>query len=204
VYVKEQMGHSSILVTVDIYGHLIPSANISFVDRLDETVKQEEKTTLQQNATQAQSAKSRGDAIPPEVADLVGGGGRTRTYDLRIMRPLLWPPELRRHIVNKILILDFHRLFHLLFGRNTPWLGCRPDLPSQWFRSTIRGAAHQHIDDRRGRKPIAPDILLRPHHRLPSCGSIRTTRRTGCVSLSDFEGGGSDRVLTLSARDSCH
>ena len=48
VYVKEQMGHSSIQVTVDIYGHLIPSANVSFVDRLDEAVKQEEKTTLQQ------------------------------------------------------------------------------------------------------------------------------------------------------------
>lgn len=35
VYVKEQMGHSSIQITVDIYGHLIPGANISFVDRLD-------------------------------------------------------------------------------------------------------------------------------------------------------------------------
>ena len=89
VYVKEQMGHSSIQVTVDIYGHLIPSANVSFVDRLDEAVKQEEKTTLQQNATQAQLAKNREDMIPPEVADLIGGGGRTRTYDLRIMRPSL-------------------------------------------------------------------------------------------------------------------
>jgi len=36
VYVKEQMGHSSIQVTVDIYGHLIPGANVCFVDRLDE------------------------------------------------------------------------------------------------------------------------------------------------------------------------
>jgi hypothetical protein len=36
VYVKEQMGHSSIQVTVDINGHLIPGANVSFVDRLDE------------------------------------------------------------------------------------------------------------------------------------------------------------------------
>ena len=36
VYVKEQMGHSSIQVTVDIYGHLIPGANVSYVDRLDE------------------------------------------------------------------------------------------------------------------------------------------------------------------------
>ena len=35
VYVKEQMGHSSIQVTVDIYGHLIPGANVSFVDWLD-------------------------------------------------------------------------------------------------------------------------------------------------------------------------
>ena len=35
VYVKEQMGHSSIQVTVDIYVHLIPGANASFVDTLD-------------------------------------------------------------------------------------------------------------------------------------------------------------------------
>lgn len=53
VYVKEQMGHSSIQVTVDIYGHLIPGANVSFVDQLDEAPAKEEKTTLQQNATGA-------------------------------------------------------------------------------------------------------------------------------------------------------
>jgi Site-specific recombinase XerD len=34
-YVKEQMGHSSIQVTADVYGHLIPGANISWVDGLD-------------------------------------------------------------------------------------------------------------------------------------------------------------------------
>ncbi len=33
-YVKEQMGHSSIQVTVDIYGHVIPGANRQAVDRL--------------------------------------------------------------------------------------------------------------------------------------------------------------------------
>src|SRR5215469_5767001 len=47
-YVKEQMGHSSIQVTADVYGHLIPGANISWVDRLDE------ETTPQQSATPAQ------------------------------------------------------------------------------------------------------------------------------------------------------
>lgn len=34
-YVKEQMGHSSIQVTVDTYGHFIPGANKQAVDRLD-------------------------------------------------------------------------------------------------------------------------------------------------------------------------
>ena len=34
-YVKDQMGHSSIQVKVDVYGHLVPSANIACVDRLD-------------------------------------------------------------------------------------------------------------------------------------------------------------------------
>ena len=38
VYVKEQMGHSSIQMTVDIYGHLIPSSNRAAVNQLD-TVK---------------------------------------------------------------------------------------------------------------------------------------------------------------------
>jgi integrase len=34
--VKEQMGHSSIQVTVNIYGHLIPGGNRQAVDRLDD------------------------------------------------------------------------------------------------------------------------------------------------------------------------
>ena len=89
VYVKEQMGHSSIQVTVDIYGHLIPGANVSFVDRLDE--KSEEKTGegQQQNATQAQPASEAETAIPPEALEFIGGGAWTRTTDLRIMRPSL-------------------------------------------------------------------------------------------------------------------
>src|SRR3990167_1762192 len=48
VYVKEQMGHSSIQVTVDCYGHLIPGGNKQAVDRLD--------TPLAQPAFHAESA----------------------------------------------------------------------------------------------------------------------------------------------------
>ena len=35
-YVKEQLGHHSIQITVDLYGHLIPGANRAAVDRLDD------------------------------------------------------------------------------------------------------------------------------------------------------------------------
>jgi integrase len=35
VYVKEQLGHSSIQMTVDIYGHLLPSSNREMVNCLD-------------------------------------------------------------------------------------------------------------------------------------------------------------------------
>jgi len=38
-YVQEQMGHSSIQVTADIYGHLIPGSNKAAVDRLDAPIR---------------------------------------------------------------------------------------------------------------------------------------------------------------------
>ena len=38
VYVKDQLGHSSIQITVDIYGHLVPGANRQAVARLDNDV----------------------------------------------------------------------------------------------------------------------------------------------------------------------
>ena len=85
-YVKEQMGHSSIQVTVDVYGHLVPGANIAWVDRLDA------ETSQQQNATPAQpeakKAPDQGKVLPPEVIDAVrdkvGERGRNRTFNLLI------------------------------------------------------------------------------------------------------------------------
>jgi site-specific recombinase XerD len=66
-YVKEQIGHHSIQVTVDIYGHLIPGANRKAVDCLDdrnprkcETRKSSARKSLQQPAaTSALSASLR-------------------------------------------------------------------------------------------------------------------------------------------------
>src|SRR5439155_5141105 len=62
-YVKDQMCHSSIQITVDTYGHLIPGADIAWVDRLDS------KMVLQQNATQAQPAESYSEQERVEVAE---------------------------------------------------------------------------------------------------------------------------------------
>jgi len=38
-YVKAQLGHSSISITVDTYGHLIPGTNKAAVDRLDDATR---------------------------------------------------------------------------------------------------------------------------------------------------------------------
>jgi integrase len=56
-YVKEQLGHSSIQVTVDIYGHLIPSANRAAVDKLDAQPVRNPDATDSPQASTGESAK---------------------------------------------------------------------------------------------------------------------------------------------------
>lgn len=46
-YVKEQMGHHSIQITVDTYGHLIPGANRAAADRLSATILTPAKAAAQ-------------------------------------------------------------------------------------------------------------------------------------------------------------
>src|SRR5436305_11205861 len=57
VYVKEQMGHSSIQQTVDIYGHLIPRGDIRYVDRLDENARKRTSKRLQATQPDATPAQ---------------------------------------------------------------------------------------------------------------------------------------------------
>ena len=52
-YIKVQMGYSSIQVMVDVSGHLVPGADISWADRFDAT------TTTQHNATLRNQTKVR-------------------------------------------------------------------------------------------------------------------------------------------------
>jgi integrase len=56
-YVKEQMGHSSIQVTVDVYGHLVPSANRAAVDKLDAIPIRIPDASEEENADAAKSGK---------------------------------------------------------------------------------------------------------------------------------------------------
>ena len=59
-YVRDQLGHSSIQVTVDLYGHLVPGGNRAAMDRLD--------TTTRRNPDATEPADSEA-AASPEVVD---------------------------------------------------------------------------------------------------------------------------------------
>jgi hypothetical protein len=48
-YVKEQMGHHSIKITVDTYGHLMPGGNKAAVDRLETTTIRKPDATAKGN-----------------------------------------------------------------------------------------------------------------------------------------------------------
>ena len=61
-YVKEQMGHHSIKVTVDIYGHLVPGSNKAAVDRLDVTGRNP-RATEDDNGATARAATPRQEMV---------------------------------------------------------------------------------------------------------------------------------------------
>ncbi len=87
-YVKEQMGHSSIQVTVDTYGHLIPGADIAWADKLD-AVPTAPQLIPQPPATPAQPDEAEIDAETRQLLENIDGPARIRTLDQRIMSPLL-------------------------------------------------------------------------------------------------------------------
>ena len=91
MYVKTRWGHSSIQVTVDTYGHLIPGqpSHLLIGSMWTKRAVRGPKTSSNKTQPRRNYPKRAKMEISPELADLIGGGGRTRTYDLRIMRPSL-------------------------------------------------------------------------------------------------------------------
>jgi len=81
-YVKDQMGHSSIQITVDTYGHLIPGADIAWVDRLDA------KTTPHQSAPGTHQAENESEEKRAEVLEKVWLPPRDSNPDMLIQSQL--------------------------------------------------------------------------------------------------------------------
>ena len=72
------------------YGHLIPGADVSYVDRLDHKSKKTKKGGAKRpSATPAQPRENTETEACSYPVDLIGGGGRDRTVDLGVMNPTL-------------------------------------------------------------------------------------------------------------------
>jgi integrase len=79
-YLQAQMGHSSIRVTLDLYGHLFPDANRGVLDKLD-------ALTTPSRPHRAKAPKMTPKGKVPITRDLEDGSDGTRTRDLRRDRP---------------------------------------------------------------------------------------------------------------------
>jgi len=107
-YIRDQLGHHSIKVTVDIYGHHEPGKNKDAVDRLDD-----DATTRNLYATSNKKALNQNG----QVLDITSGDDETRTRDLRRDRP----SNLNyHHLPNLIKTPLFKRLFRLFIFLDLP------------------------------------------------------------------------------------
>ena len=89
VCIKDQMGHGSIQVTVDYYGHLVPDGNRAAVDKLDDALGFELPSENKWKQSPA-GAPSRPTERRVKSASLLGqrkAGARSRTADLLITKP---------------------------------------------------------------------------------------------------------------------
>jgi integrase len=87
-YVRDQLGHHSIQVTVDIYGHLVPGGNKRAVDRLDDVSSGSRGSKMVANGDLAQTADQLGQQTVENTREF-GATRRSRTGDLLITNQLL-------------------------------------------------------------------------------------------------------------------
>ena len=98
-YVRDQLGHSSIQVTVDIYGRWLPRGDKSWVDRLD-AMRGQDAERVVGGEDDGGAPDPDGDQLvtnvdadadePPQLIENNGAGERTRTADLLITNQLLY------------------------------------------------------------------------------------------------------------------
>jgi integrase-like protein len=93
-YVKEQLGHASVQITIDCYGHLAPGSNRKAVDRLDSPALQAVSVVYdgpQPDPWVRYEGPWRMEPVDPKEDDdgRVGVSDGFRTRDLRIHNPAL-------------------------------------------------------------------------------------------------------------------
>jgi integrase len=81
-YVRAQMGHASIAITVDLYGRWLRKDNLAAIDRLDDAVA----PNVVAAASQPVAAKGK---RVLKLRGIAGAGGGSRTRDLLITNQLL-------------------------------------------------------------------------------------------------------------------
>ena len=86
--IQAHLGHSSITVTMDRYGHLYPSQMDAFAVRLGETQQRARAKSAAWEYPRGDEARARNHVAGLLRGNMHCGPARTRTYDLRIMSPL--------------------------------------------------------------------------------------------------------------------
>ena len=89
VYIKRQMGRTSIRITADCYAHLQPAANIGFVDMLDAAATPRTSATQAQTKDIDEESELTDNVEVIDTVEIPGGPGRIRTYNQQIMSLLL-------------------------------------------------------------------------------------------------------------------
>ena len=89
VWVKEQLGHSSIQITVDVYGKWIPTSDRSSADRLDAIAPPSAAAPGRTPRAPCELEIEPEAEAEPVTPREINGGAWTRTTDLGIMRPSL-------------------------------------------------------------------------------------------------------------------
>ena len=89
-YVKEQMGHSSIDITVDVYGHLMPGGNRQAVDRLDDGSDIPDQLGMETFWKHFAPREAPEEKAALQVLEKTGATRRSRTGDLLITNQLLY------------------------------------------------------------------------------------------------------------------
>jgi integrase len=90
VYVKEQMGHSSIDITVDTYGHLVPGGNRQAVDKLDDPIINPDQFGMETKWKHFDEKQAPEEKAALQVLKKSGATRRSRTGDLLITNQLLY------------------------------------------------------------------------------------------------------------------